>query len=191
VADAFDRALEGLTAAGAEITRMNIAEVEMLPMLNARGGIAAAEAFDWHSGQLSSRGSEYDPRVAGRIRQGADVGSAELGELYEERLRMIEVFKRAMLGFDALLAPTVPVIAPPIAAFDNDEDYLRLNLQLLRNPSLFNFLDGCAISIPIHPMGTAPVGMMLAAPGGFDRPLLTTAMAVEAVVGTNNQPRLQ
>ena len=62
-----------------------------------------------------------------------------------------------------------------------DDEYVRLNLLLLRNPSLFNFLDGCAISLPVHEPGTAPVGLMLAGPGGRDAHLLAVATAVEAV----------
>ena len=85
-----------------------------------------------------------------------------------------------MSGFDALVAPTVPIVAPPIAAFATDEEYIRLNLLLLRNPSLFNFLDGCAISVPVHDPGEAPVGLMLAAPNGEDRALLGIARGLEA-----------
>ena len=86
-----------------------------------------------------------------------------------------------MTGFDGLLAPTVPIVAPPIAAFQADDAYVRLNLLLLRNPSLFNFLDGCAISLPIHDPGEAPVGLMLAGPNGQDRSLLGVALGLEAV----------
>jgi len=67
---------------------------------------------------------------------------------------------------------------------------VRLNLLLLRNPSVFNFLDGCAISIPIQTAGEAPVGLMLAAPGGRDRQLLSVAMAAEGVVSGRGSPTL-
>jgi len=47
----------------------------------------------------------------------------------------------------------------------------------LRNPSIINFLDGCAISIPCHEASKAPVGIMLCGIGGADdRSLLATAM---------------
>jgi aspartyl-tRNA(Asn)/glutamyl-tRNA(Gln) amidotransferase subunit A len=76
------------------------------------------------------------------------------------------------------------VIAPGIEEFELDDDYQRLNLLLLRNPSLFNFLDGCSISIPVHASDTVPVGLMLSAPAGRDRRLLETARVVEAVVAS-------
>ena len=75
---------------------------------------------------------------------------------------------------------TVIDVAPALSAFESDDEYVRLNLLLLRNPSLFNFLDGCAISLPAHPPGSAPVGLMLAAPAGRDRSLLAASLGVEA-----------
>ena len=68
----------------------------------------------------------------------------------------------------------------------SDDEYVRLNLLLLRNPSLINFLDGCAISIPVHDPGEAPVGLMLAAPAGSDRSLLHVASTLERVLGFHN-----
>ena len=183
VSCAFERALEKLSSAGASLTPMRIEAIETLPELNANGGIAAAEAYAWHRSQLASHGAEYDPRVAARIEAGVNVSAGELRKLHVARSAMIDAFKQAMDGFDAVLAPTVPIIAPGIEEFEADEDYRRLNLLLLRNPSLFNFLDGCSISIPIHASDAAPVGLMLSAPADQDRRLLETACAVEEAVG--------
>ncbi|MBU6438430.1 MAG: amidase, partial [Betaproteobacteria bacterium] len=81
----------------------------------------------------------------------------------------------------ALMCPTVPVVAPPLASITDDAEYTRLNLLMLRNPSIINFWDGCAISLPCHraDLGELPVGLMLAAPGGHDDALLGLAQAVE------------
>jgi aspartyl-tRNA(Asn)/glutamyl-tRNA(Gln) amidotransferase subunit A len=46
--------------------------------------------------------------------------------------------------------PTVAITAPPISAFERDEDYRRLNALLLRNTSVINFLDCCAITVPVR-----------------------------------------
>ncbi len=179
VAGAYDRALSGLSAAGATLTEIRMPAVERLPELNARGGIAAREAWDFHARQLQEVGEGYDPRVAGRIRAGAQVGDEELAAIRVARREMIEDFVGAMEGFDAVLAPTVPIVAPPLAAFAEDDEYVRLNLLLLRNPSLFNFLDGCAISLPVHEPDGPPVGLMLAAANGRDSSLLSIAAGIE------------
>jgi aspartyl-tRNA(Asn)/glutamyl-tRNA(Gln) amidotransferase subunit A len=183
VARAWEQALALLAGARASMTPIRLPEIERLPELNARGGIAAAEAYTFHRTQLAARGHEYDPRVANRIAAGVAVDPTELERLRAVRRDMIGSFGMALTDFDAVLAPTVPITAPPLDAFAADEDYVRLNLLLLRNPSLFNFLDGCAISLPIHEPGHAPVGLMLAAPGGRDQRLLDCANAIETVLG--------
>ena len=53
---------------------------------------------------------------------------------------------------------------------------------MLRNPSLINFLDGCALSLPCHAPGAAPVGLMLAGMRGRDRQILLLGQAVEAAL---------
>jgi aspartyl-tRNA(Asn)/glutamyl-tRNA(Gln) amidotransferase subunit A len=182
VAGCFELALKTLSGSGARLTGIRLPSIEQLPGLNAGGGIAAAEAYAFHQDQLAAMGEGYDPRVASRIAAGARIGEAELIRIRAARRQMIGEFEAALSGFDAVLAPTVPIVAPPISAFELDEDYIRLNLLLLRNPSLFNFLDGCALSLPVHPAGSAPVGLMAAAPAGRDRALLAASLSLETVL---------
>jgi aspartyl-tRNA(Asn)/glutamyl-tRNA(Gln) amidotransferase subunit A len=189
VADAYEDALQRLAQAGVELVELSLPDIEVLPALNAGGGIAAAEAWAHHQARLATAPDEYDPRVADRIRAGAAIDAARLAEIRRERVRLIDSFSAAMEDFDALLAPTVPIVAPPLADFESDAEYVRLNLLVLRNPSLFNFLDGCAVSVPVHGDGAAPVGLMVAAPGGQDRRLLGIAEAVEGVVRSVEMPR--
>jgi len=57
-----------------------------------------------------------------------------------------------------------------------------VNRLMLRNASVFNLLDGCAISLPCHDPGSAPVGLMIAAPGGCDRALFAAALTAETLM---------
>jgi aspartyl-tRNA(Asn)/glutamyl-tRNA(Gln) amidotransferase subunit A len=82
--------------------------------------------------------------------------------------------------------PTIPITAPPMAAFDKDEDYWRLNARILRNAAIVNFLDRCAITLPIEPPGTAPVGLMVVGRHGDDRRLLGMALALEAAIAAES-----
>ena len=78
--------------------------------------------------------------------------------------------------------PTVPIIAPPIASFDNNEDrWLQTNRLLIRNPGIANLLDRCALSLPIRTTG-APVGLTLMGETLSDRRLLAIGLAVEAAL---------
>jgi aspartyl-tRNA(Asn)/glutamyl-tRNA(Gln) amidotransferase subunit A len=75
--------------------------------------------------------------------------------------------------------PTTPITAPSLAQVGPDESYVRINGLMLRNPSIVNFLDGCAISIPCHEPGSAPVGLTLFGLRNTDRQLLSIAASVE------------
>jgi aspartyl-tRNA(Asn)/glutamyl-tRNA(Gln) amidotransferase subunit A len=150
--------------------------------INAKGGLAPSEAYAWHAGLLARRGADYDPRVRQRIERGSKMSAAEYVTLSWQRRDFIARVDASTAAVDALLMPTTPLVAPPIAAFEKDEDYWRLNARLLRNTAIINFLDGCAISLPIHPQGAAPVGLMIAGRNGEDRRLLGIALGLEATI---------
>ncbi|MFN0001007.1 MAG: amidase family protein, partial [Burkholderiaceae bacterium] len=101
------------------------------------------------------------------------------------RQRWIAAVQARMTAFDALLMPTVPQLAPRIDALVQDEDaYFRANGLMLRNPTLINFLDGCALTLPCQQPGAAPVGLMLAGVGGQDRHILALGLAIESALGS-------
>jgi aspartyl-tRNA(Asn)/glutamyl-tRNA(Gln) amidotransferase subunit A len=59
---------------------------------------------------------------------------------------------------------------------------MKANMLSLRNCTLINVMDGCAISLPCHRKGEAPVGFMLGAAGGADRRIFELAAGVEAAI---------
>jgi aspartyl-tRNA(Asn)/glutamyl-tRNA(Gln) amidotransferase subunit A len=182
VAAAFARACSALSRAGVRLVDLPLRELGELPSLNARGGFSAAEAYRWHADLLARRGNEYDPRVGSRIARGAEMTAIHYIEIGERRAALIEAVERATAGFDALLMPTLPITAPPIAAFADDAEYTRLNILLLRNTTTINQLDGCAVTIPIERPGEAPVGLTLAGNRGCDKAILALARGIEAVL---------
>ena len=79
--------------------------------------------------------------------------------------------------------PTVPTIAPILDHLEkSDTAYHEANLLMLRNCSFGNFLNRCAISLPIHQSGEAPVGLMVMGNTGEDEKLLEVANGIEKVV---------
>jgi aspartyl-tRNA(Asn)/glutamyl-tRNA(Gln) amidotransferase subunit A len=152
-----------------------------LAAINAQGGFTAAEAWAWHRPHIARAPERYDPRVISRIRRGAALSAADWLDLMAARKAWVAVVEQRIAGYDALLLPTTPVVAPPIAALEaSDELYGATNLLMLRNPTLINFLDGCALSLPCHPTGGAPVGLMIAGANGTDQRILSIGLAVEA-----------
>ncbi|MFV0680692.1 amidase [Ottowia sp.] len=185
VTAAFERACALLHAAGARLTRIAVPEFAELPQINARGTLAGAEAWAWHRALLADRAADYDPRVGTRIQAGSSMSAADYIDLQAARQHWIAQVGARIAPFDALLMPTVPTIAPPIAELQaSDDAYFAANALMLRNPSFINFLDGCALSLPCHREGEAPVGLMLAAAGGRDRDLLALGAAIEVALET-------
>ncbi len=179
VETAFLTSIDKLKKAGAQVSEVPVPAFDRQAEYFKGGGFAGAEAYHIHRGQLAQL-DHYDPRVGKRVLLGKDLSGADyvaLGFLREEFMRTIAA---AAAPFDAILMPTVPCVAPSIADADrSDEDYFRWNGRILRNNGLINFLDGCAVSLPCHEPGTAPVGMMVCGTAVSDRRILAVAAAVE------------
>jgi aspartyl-tRNA(Asn)/glutamyl-tRNA(Gln) amidotransferase subunit A len=179
VAAAFDASLGTLSKAGAMLDEQPVPQFDRQGEYFKGGGYAGAEAYHIHRAE-EARIGEFDPRVGKRILMGRNLGASDyllLGDLRAQFMREVEALAA---GFDAILMPTVPCIAPTIAEADaSDEDYFRWNMRILRNNGLINFLDGCAASLPCHEPGGAPVGLMVCGVGGSDRHTLAVSAAIE------------
>ena len=191
VAAAFDRALAAIGKTGARIFDIPLRELEELSQLNAKGGLAAAQAYAIHRPLIASTGKQngaaYDPRVLVRILRGQEQEAADYIDLVAARADFIRRLAAITAPYDALVMPTVPVVAPKLADLEPDDAYRRVNAMVLRNPSVANFLDRCSISIPCHRAGDAPVGLMLIGEHDADRRLLAIAAALEQVVSPGLQ----
>lgn len=181
VSAAFESAISKLSAAGVNIMDTHLPLVEQIAEINSRGGISAPEAYAFHR-QLVADFSEYDPLVRERILRGKEITTAEYLDMLRTREALIQSFNQ-ISDWDILVCPTVPIIAPEISRLEQDAAmYRHTNRLLLRNPNVVNFLDGCALSIPCHEEGEAPVGLMLIARRLQDHMLLNLGIAVEEVV---------
>ena len=182
VARTFERALETLSRQGALIERIAVPEFLDVGVMNTKGGFAAAESYAWHRYLIASRGNVYDPRVAMRIRRGEAISAADYIDLLEMRKSLIARSTVRLAPYDALVLPTTANTPPRIADLADDKAFTTANLLALRNCTLINMIDGCAISLPCHREGEVPVGLMLAAAGGSDRRIFELAAAIEAVI---------
>jgi aspartyl-tRNA(Asn)/glutamyl-tRNA(Gln) amidotransferase subunit A len=182
VSGAFDRALAALSRAGAHIAHVHFPAFDELPAVNAKGGFAASEAYAWHRALLAEKAAGYDPRIRMRIERGERMTAAEYLELAAARQRLIADFDASTRQFDALVMPTVPIVPPRIAELDDEREYNRINLHILRNTALGNFFDRCSISLPCHREGEPPVGLMLVGETLGDARLFAIAAAVEAAL---------
>lgn len=192
VARAFERTIGLLRAAGARVEEIPLPQIRDLASIQATGGFSAAESYAWHRQLLQRRGDGYDPRVRLRIERGAVMKAYEYIELAQARRAWIAEVETALQGFDAVLSPTVPIVAPPIAKVapgaERDEAFFQVNALLLRNTSVVNMLDGCAISLPCHAQGELPVGLMLWHAQLHDDTILNIALQAEMLLSQQIRP---
>jgi aspartyl-tRNA(Asn)/glutamyl-tRNA(Gln) amidotransferase subunit A len=182
VARAFESALEKLAREGALIERIAVPEFLDIGVMNSKGGFTSAESYAWHRYLITSRGDVYDPRVSVRILRGESISAADYIDLLNARKSLIERFAARSAPYDALVLPTTANTPPRIADLADDKAFNEANARALRNCTLTNMIDGCAISLPCHRDGEVPVGLMLAGPGGADRRIFELAAGMEGVI---------
>src|SRR4051794_13682202 len=174
----FGAARKKLMDAGARITDEAMPLVDEMLIVNAKGGLAPAEAFAIHRENLAKRGNEFDPNVKFRIERGGNVTAADYVDMMQARARLVRAMDGQLSPFDIWVMPTTPIVAPTIAEMQDTRTFNVKNMLLLRNTLTWNFFDNCSISIPIPGSGM-PVGLMLVARNGHDRRLFEIAAGVE------------
>ena len=182
VAKTFERALETLSRQGALVERIEMPELLDVGVMNAKGGFASSESYAWHRYLLTSKGDDYDPRVSARILRGESMSAADYIDLLVARRSLVARAAERLASYDALVMPTTANTPPRIADLADDKEFTKANLRSLRNCTLINMIDGCAISLPAQREGEVPVGLMLAASGGSDRRIFELAAGMEAAI---------
>jgi aspartyl-tRNA(Asn)/glutamyl-tRNA(Gln) amidotransferase subunit A len=182
VSSAFERALEKLAKQGALIERIEVPEFLDIAPMSAKGGFAAAESYAWHRYLIVAHGDVYDPRVRDRILRGEAQSAADYVDLINARRSLIARANARIAPYDALVLPTTANTPPKISDLADDKAFTKANLLALRNCTLINMIDGCAISLPCHRDGEVPVGLMLASTGGSDRRIFELAAGLESTI---------
>ncbi len=181
VAQAFERTMSLISKAGAEVVRIPFSELAEIATLSSPAGFSPVEGYAAHHHRLERAPKSVDPRVMARMMLGKDVSAKDYIGLLDRRADWIKRAHHVLQGFDAMLCPTVPMVAPPIDALAaDDEAFFKVNRLLLRNPSAINYLDGCSFSLPCHQPGELPVGLMVSSTAGQDARLAGIALALEA-----------
>lgn len=182
---AFDKAVAALQSAQARVTDVALDEWLAAPFrLQENGTLIAAEAAHIH-GALLAAGKEnaLDALVLSRIRRGETIAAAHYVGVQQARAQLQPQLDAAIADFDILALPTVPMLAPTIASLADEESFHRTNMLVLRNPSVFNFYDLPAVSLPLpRQAGELPVGLMLVGKRRGDRELLALAAALEQLM---------
>ncbi|MDI1283831.1 MAG: amidase [Reyranella sp.] len=182
VAKAFERALKALAAKGVKIDHIDLAELNELPVINAKGGFAASEAYAWHRELIARRHNDYDQFVAPRILRGKEMGAADYVDLLGTRVDLCRRVSAITSNYDAVAMPTCAIVAPTLDEVSTADGFTKKNMLLLRNTTVGNFLDRCGISLPCHASGELPVGFMLMGEAMADKRVLAMARSVAPIV---------
>ena len=180
VASTFAGALARLAAGNARVVSEQFALVADMAAVNARGAISPVEACAIHRDRVTRRKADIDPNVRVRIERGCTVTAADYIYMLREREMLARKMNQQLLDLDALVMPTTAIVAPTIAAIADPDEFGRCNGILLRNASIGNFFDLCAVSLPLQ--AAPPAGLMLLGRNGQDRRLLRIAAAVEKLL---------
>jgi aspartyl-tRNA(Asn)/glutamyl-tRNA(Gln) amidotransferase subunit A len=180
---AVEHALGMLAQAGALVSNESLDGLLGEPFrLQERGTLVAAEAAWIHRDGVASRPEVYDPIVLGRIRRGQALDAATYVGIQQARAALLPALDARLANLDALVLPTVPLLAPHIADVSGEGVFLPTNALLLRNPSVCNFFDLPALSLPLPRQNGLAVGLMLVGQRGADRELLALGAAVEVLL---------
>jgi aspartyl-tRNA(Asn)/glutamyl-tRNA(Gln) amidotransferase subunit A len=183
VAAAFERALGALTDAGAYVERIPFPAFSLAREAFSRGTIANYEAFHHHRRLgLMDRRTEYDPNVRARLEIGEHMSDAHYADLLAARRRIIAAADAQSVGFSALVFPTAAGVAPRFIDIEDPAAWAAANARALRNASLVNVLDRCALSIPMHHGAELPTGLMVMGDTMQDARTLAVGRAIEAAL---------
>jgi aspartyl-tRNA(Asn)/glutamyl-tRNA(Gln) amidotransferase subunit A len=181
---AFEGALNDLRLRGASIIEKLLPGAEVIAQTYLH--LVLPEAATWHSPYLEHRSADYTPPVRARIESGRSVTAVEYLKARKARAALQGAVDALLGDCDALVMPTLPIVAPLIGAtevtIDNDAgERLPIRATMLRQTQLFNLTGHPAISLPLRTAGL-PVGLQLVGARDQTARLLAVAAAIEKVV---------
>jgi len=183
VAKRFPNAIDRLERAGARLSNEKLPLLNGMAQVNSRGGVQPTEAFTVHRDRLNRRGDALDQNVRTRLERARCIAAADYIEMVNERAALIRAMDVRLADIDVLAMPTTPIVPPTIDEMAAPDMFARKNAMLLRNTSIANFFDLCAISLPLPRDDGLPVGLMLIMRNGCDHRLFRIAAAIERLFG--------
>lgn len=172
---AFETAVEKLLEAGAVIDRIDLPEVaEALPLSTC---LFTAEAYGLWRDVIEADPDAMYAEILMRFRLGKDHSGPDYVAAWARLEELRKGYAAATAGYDAVLAPTAPILPPTLARLEEDHDYyLTENLLALRNTRIGNLMGLCALTLPTD---TPSCGCMLLCPPNMEERLLRLGMAAE------------
>ena len=146
-----------------------------------RALIIAAEACAFNRTVLEDHFDALDPVVASRMVNGRTLSATDYFETIREWRALRRQTQATLRDVDALIVPTCPITAGAIEVIDRSPDsYAEWNAKYLRNTSIGNLLDLCAVSVPCgFDAAGMPIGLTVYAKPFHEDMALRVAHAFE------------
>ena len=172
---AFTGAVARLEAAGAAVERTEIPE---LPEAMALSGVLfATEAYGTWRDRIEAAPELMFPEILERFRGGASHSGADFVRAWQRLEEIRALWAARTTRFDAVLAPTCPILPPEMARLGSDAAYYReKNLAALRNTRIGNLMGLAVLTLPT---GVPSAGISLMAAPGSEERLLRLGRAAE------------
>jgi aspartyl-tRNA(Asn)/glutamyl-tRNA(Gln) amidotransferase subunit A len=175
---AFDDALDRLRDAGAEIVPLEVPELHDAMALS--GVLYTTEAYGLWKDVIEANPEAMYPEILERFRTGKDVSGPDYVAAWSKLKACRAAWDAATAGFDAVLAPTAPILPPNLERLLSDHDYyVTENLLALRNTRIGNLMGLAALTLPT---GTAGCGLMMLGYPGSEEALLRLGSAAETAL---------
>ena len=166
---------------GAHVESMKVPEAAEAMSEQKRAFAIAAEACVYNARFLDDHFDELDPVVAHRMIGGRKLSAPDYFALMRQWVELRRRLAVRLADVDALLVPTTPLPAAPVAEIDRTpESYAQWNGRYLRNTAVGNILNLCGVSLPcgFTPDGL-PIGLMVYAKPFQEDVALRVARAYE------------
>lgn len=170
-----------LQTLGARVESLALPEVAEAMGEQRRSQAIAAEALAVNGALVDRHFDALDPVVAHRMKTGRGLSATDYFVVLRQWAGLRERVRRTLADVDALLVPATMIPARPIAALDASlESYGDANLRYLRNSSLGNILNLCAVALPCgFTRDGLPIGLMVYAKPFDEAMALRVAWAYE------------
>lgn len=152
----YDATVEKLRAAGAEVVPFDAPEVTDAL---AQSSVYAAEAYGLWKDVIEAAPEKMFDQILGRFRSGGEMSAPDFVDAWTVLKDARKIWDARVAGFDAVIAPTAPILPPDRDRLMTDQEYyVTENLLALRNTRVGNVLGLSALTLPT---GTPACGLML------------------------------
>jgi aspartyl-tRNA(Asn)/glutamyl-tRNA(Gln) amidotransferase subunit A len=175
---AFESAVERLKAAGAIVEMIKVPAAQQA--LDVSGQLMTSEAYGLWRDVIEAAPEKMYSEILRRFRLGLECSGPDYVAAWAKLEGARVAYDQATAGYDAVLAPTAPILPPNLERLKTDEEYyVTENLLALRNTRLGNLLGLCSLTLPTD---TPSCGLMILAAPDQDSAVLRLGAAAEAAL---------